>query len=72
MTDRIQAELERDKKALKRREEAREEAIEHDKLDDALDRGLKESFPGSDPVSVTQPPASTYDKYENGSGKQKR
>ena len=26
------------------------------KLDDALDKGLEESFPGSDPVSVTQPP----------------
>ena len=24
-------------------------------LDEELDRGLKESFPGSDPVSVTQP-----------------
>jgi hypothetical protein len=72
MTDKIRAELERDKKALKRREEAREEVIEHDKLDDALERGLKESFPGSDPVSVTQPPAGIYDKYENGSGRQKR
>ena len=24
-------------------------------LDEELDRGLRESFPGSDPVSVTQP-----------------
>jgi hypothetical protein len=24
-------------------------------LDEELDRGLEESFPGSDPVSVTQP-----------------
>jgi hypothetical protein len=32
------------------------------KLDEALDRGLEESFPGSDPVSVTQPPHSVYDK----------
>jgi hypothetical protein len=32
------------------------------RLDDALDRGLEETFPGSDPVSVTQPPHSPYDK----------
>jgi hypothetical protein len=31
-----------------------------EELDEELDRGLKESFPGSDPVSVTQPaPAKT-------------
>jgi hypothetical protein len=28
---------------------------EKEELDEELDRGLKESFPGSDPVSVTQP-----------------
>jgi hypothetical protein len=32
------------------------------KLDDALDRGLEESFPGSDPVNVTQPPPSKHDQ----------
>ena len=32
------------------------------KLDDALERGLEETFPGSDPVAVTQPPSSAYDK----------
>ena len=26
------------------------------RLDDALDEGLQETFPGSDPVNVTQPP----------------
>jgi len=31
-------------------------------LDRALDRGLEDTFPASDPVSVTQPPASPYDK----------
>lgn len=34
-----------------------------EKLDDALDQGLKESFPGSDPVSVTQPAPSKPDKH---------
>lgn len=32
------------------------------KLDDALDKGLEESFPGSDPVNVTQPPPSKHDQ----------
>ncbi len=31
-------------------------------LDDALDRGLEETFPGSDPVAITQPPHSARDK----------
>lgn len=33
-----------------------------EKLDKALDKGLEESFPGSDPVNVTQPPPSRQDK----------
>ncbi len=31
-------------------------------LDDALECGLEDSFPGSDPVAVTQPPPSARDK----------
>ena len=31
-------------------------------LDDALDEALQDTFPGSDPVSVVQPPPSKYDK----------
>lgn len=34
---------------------------EKKKLDDALEKGLEESFPGSDPVSVTQPAPSRHD-----------
>lgn len=30
----------------------------------ALDQGLEESFPGSDPVNVTQPPRSKQDKEQ--------
>ena len=33
-------------------------------MDDALDRGLQDSFPGSDPVAVTQPPPSAWDKHK--------
>jgi hypothetical protein len=32
-------------------------------LDEALDCGLEDSFPGSDPVAVTQPPPSARDKH---------
>jgi len=32
------------------------------KFDEALDRGLEDTFPGSDPVAVTQPPPSARDK----------
>ena len=39
-----------------------EDAKQKQKLDDKLDKALEESFPGSDPVSVTQPPQSVHDK----------
>jgi hypothetical protein len=32
------------------------------RLDEALEVGLEETFPGSDPVSVTQPPHSPHDR----------
>ena len=32
------------------------------KLDESLDRGLEDTFPGSDPVAVTQPAPSAHDK----------
>ena len=33
------------------------------RLDQALEEGLEETFPGSDPVNVTQPPPSKADHY---------
>ena len=33
------------------------------RLDDALEEGLKETFPASDPVNVTQPPPSKGDRH---------
>jgi hypothetical protein len=33
----------------------------HATLDDQLEQGLEESFPGSDPVAVTEPPHSPHD-----------
>ena len=38
------------------------EARRHERLDDELERGLEDTFPGSDPVSVTQPAHSVHDK----------
>ncbi len=32
-------------------------------LDKALEEGLEETFPGSDPVNVTQPPPSKADHH---------
>jgi hypothetical protein len=33
------------------------------RLDETLEEGLEETFPGSDPVNVTQPPPSKPDRY---------
>jgi hypothetical protein len=38
-------------------------ATEKRRLDAALDEGLEETFPGSDPVNVTQPPPSKADHH---------
>jgi hypothetical protein len=39
------------------------DAEEKRRLDDALEEGLEETFPGSDPVNVTQPPPSKEDHH---------
>ena len=39
------------------------EATEKRRLDRALEEGLEETFPGSDPVNVTQPPPSKADHH---------
>ena len=39
------------------------DAIEKHRLDEALEEGLEETFPGSDPVTVTQPPPSKGDYH---------
>jgi hypothetical protein len=58
------SDVERDAKdrASKRRE--REEKRK-DALDDELDRGLEDTFPGSDPVAITQPPHSARDRRKH-------
>ena len=39
------------------------ESAEKRRLDDALEEGLEETFPGSDPVSITQPAPSKPDHH---------
>ena len=43
-------------------EKARTESGEERKLEKSLERGLEDSFPGSDPINVTQPPPTAGDK----------
>jgi hypothetical protein len=47
-----------DRTARRDRESRRKKAF-----DDSLEKGLEETFPGSDPVAVTQPPHSPHDKH---------
>jgi hypothetical protein len=37
---------------------------EQRRLERALEEGLEETFPGSDPVNVTQPPKSKEDRHQ--------
>lgn len=52
------AERDEQRRAGKRERDERKKKA----LDDRLEKGLEESFPGSDPVAVTQPPHSPHDK----------
>jgi hypothetical protein len=42
----------------------RDEDKRRERLDAALDRGLEDTFPGSDPVSIIQPSGSVYDRRD--------
>jgi hypothetical protein len=44
------------------------DAAEKRRLDSALEEGLEETFPGSDPVNVTQPPPSKADHHVKRNG----
>jgi hypothetical protein len=45
-----------------RRERREREEARKRKLEKSLEQGLEDSFPGSDPINVTQPPPSVADK----------
>ena len=51
------AEHELDEMARREKERAQRR-----KLEKSLEQGLEDSFPGSDPINVTQPPPSVADK----------
>lgn len=52
----------RDRKAGDQSKDQKGSGPHKSRLDDALNTGLEESFPGSDPVSVIQPPPSRHDE----------
>ncbi|GEC56226.1 hypothetical protein ABIF38_003327 [Bradyrhizobium japonicum] len=46
-----------------------DETAEKRRLDEALEEGLEETFPGSDPVNVTQPAPTKGDQHVKRNGK---
>jgi hypothetical protein len=53
---------ERDVTQSRKSDEKKKDEEQKRRLDKALEEGLEESFPGSDPVNVTQPAPSRQDK----------
>ncbi len=53
----------RDPKVGDQGKDSKSSKVNKDKLDDALNQALEESFPGSDPVNLTQPPPSRHDEH---------
>jgi len=49
-------------RTVSKADRAAEKQAEKRRLDDALEEGLEETFPGSDPVNVTQPAPSKADR----------
>ncbi|QOZ28651.1 hypothetical protein XH93_37680 [Bradyrhizobium sp. CCBAU 51753] len=47
-----------------------DQSAEKRRLDEALEEGLEETFPGSDPVNVTQPAPSKGDQHVRRSDKE--
>ena len=58
-----ETEMENEVLETKRKEE-REDELTRRRLENSLEEGLKDSFPASDPINVTQPPRSVQDKRE--------
>ena len=52
-----------DPKDAKKADKNTEKGADKRRLDEALEEGLEETFPGSDPVSVTQPSPSKADHH---------
>jgi hypothetical protein len=54
-----------------KRKEEREDELTRRRLENSLEEGLKDSFPASDPINVTQPPPSARDKREGARSKKR-
>ena len=50
-------------RAVSSTDKSSQDRAEKRRLDDALEEGLKETFPASDPVNVTQPAPSKGDHH---------
>jgi hypothetical protein len=50
------------KESTAREEAERRAAKKHREINRKLDQALEDTFPGSDPVSISQPPHSSKDK----------
>ena len=50
-------------------EKEREDELRRRRLENSLEEGLKDSFPASDAINVTQPPPSAQDKREGARSK---
>jgi hypothetical protein len=57
------------KKKRDETEKEREDMLRRRRLENSLEEGLKDSFPASDPINVTQPPPSAQDKREGARSK---
>jgi hypothetical protein len=60
-----------EKKKRGETEKEREDELTRRRLENSLEEGLKDSFPASDPINVTQPPPSARDKREGARSKKK-
>jgi hypothetical protein len=60
----MENELFQAKRKREETEKEREDTLRQQRLERSLEEGLKDSFPASDPINVTQPPPSVQDKRE--------
>ena len=60
----MENEVSQAKRKREETEKEREDALKRRRLEKSLEEGLRDSFPASDPINVTQPPPSVHDQRE--------
>jgi hypothetical protein len=60
----MENEVSQAKRKREETEKEREDALRRNRLEKSLEEGLKDSFPASDPINVTQPPPTVQDRRE--------